>query len=102
MNKRNQCELSETDGTPSAAAEPESYKGGLLPFEGTPSKFKTWVDISRRIKPQNADDVDWDLFLRKYYGFIISRCRNNEKGTGTRRQHWHLNDAQTLDIIGEV
>ena len=102
MNKQNQGELSETDGTPSAAAAPESYKEGLLPFEGTPSKFKTWVDISRRMKPQNADDVDWDLFFRKYYGFIISRCRNNEKSSSTRRQHWHLNDAQTLDIIGEV
>lgn len=54
------------------------------------------------MKPENADDVDWDLFFRKYYGFIISRCRNNEKGSGARRQHWHLNDAQTLDIIDEV
>ena len=85
MNKRNQGELSETDGTPSAAAAPESYKEGLLPFEGTPSKFKTWVDISRRMKPQNADDVDWDLFFRKYYGFIISRCRNTNTMQGGKK-----------------
>lgn len=40
MNKRKNGELSETDDTSSVAAEPESYKEGLLSFEGTPSKLR--------------------------------------------------------------
>lgn len=85
-------------------SEENDYKSGLLQIEGTPSGYKSWVDYSRRMKPKDVNDVDWDLFFRKYYGFIISRCRNQKKEyhTGEFANHWHLTDNQTQDIIGEV
>lgn len=80
----------------------EKYQDGLLQIQGAPSGYASWVDYSKRMKPQNADDADWEQFIRKYYGFIISRCRNKDKGQGKRRGRWHLTDPQTQDIVGEV
>jgi len=85
-------------------SEENDYKNGLLQIEGTPSGYKSWVDYSRRMKPKDVNDVDWDLFFRKYYGFIISICRNHMKeyDKSMKNNHWHLTDEQTQDIIGEV
>lgn len=70
---------------------------GLHIPSGTPSGIDSWVDYSKRMKPEDAEDADWDLFFKKYYAFIVHRCRNwkNEGG-------WHLNDDQTQHIISLV
>ena len=70
---------------------------GLHIPSGTPSGIDSWVDYSKRMKPEDAKDADWDHFYKKYYAFIVYRCRNHKNEGG-----WHLNDDQTQDIVGLV
>lgn len=70
---------------------------GLHIPSGTPSGIDSWVDYSKRMKPEDAEDADWDHFFKKYYAFIVYRCRNWKKEGG-----WHLNDDQTQHIISLV
>ena len=65
----------------------------LLPvIKGAPSRYVTWVDYSMRMKQSTVGTKDYELFYRKYYGFIIGFCR----------KVYHLEDWHIAEIISTV
>lgn len=67
----------------------EKYQNSLLPVEGPASGYATFIDYTERFKKESGvSDADMDLFVRKYWGFIISRCMNK-----------NLDDDQTTDFV---
>ena len=54
----------------------------LLPVAGPPSGYATWIDYTQRMKKEaGVSDADIDLFTKKYWGFIISRCLKKNLNT---------------------
>lgn len=69
----------------------DDYQNGLLPKAGfsPASGYATWIDYTVRMKNEaGVSEADIDLFTKKYWGFVISRCLNK-----------HLNDELTTNFI---
>ena len=62
----------------------------LMRIEPPKSIYKTWADYSMRMKQSTVSIEDYELFYRKYYGFIIGFCR---------KIHRLDNDWQIAEII---
>ena len=84
--------LMKTKKTPSSKHQREPREKVLMKIEGAPSRYMTWVDYSIRMKQSTVSVEDYERFYRKYYGFVIGRCRRK----------YQLNDWQTSDIIDRV
>ena len=64
----------------------------LLPvIKGAPSRYVTWVDYSMRMKQSTVGTKDYELFYRKYYGFIIGFCRKVY-----HLEDWHIADRKSV------
>ena len=69
----------------------EKYQNGLLPKDGfsPASGYATWIDYTERMKKTSGVSyIDIEMFTKKYWGFIISRCINK-----------NLNDEYTTEFI---
>ena len=52
----------------------DCIKRGLHIPSGTPSGIDSWVDYSKRMKPEDAKDADWDHFCQKYCNTTLMSC----------------------------
>lgn len=69
----------------------DDYQNGLLPKAGfsPASGYATWIDYTVRMKNEaGVSEADIDLFTKKYWGFVISRCLKK-----------NLNDELTTNFI---
>lgn len=66
------------------------YQNGPLKIKPPESDLLTWRDYSMRLKGDEISLEEQELFVQKYWGFVIEICH---------WKRWNLNEQQITDII---